>query len=82
VVDEDLILCSHKIDLRDDIKIGNWVGVVIDITNGVAVGDGPGVECSVTYAGKPDVAFGRKSRNSRSEGRCRPAILRRTWFWR
>jgi hypothetical protein len=32
-------------------------GIVLDMTDGVAVWDGPGVECPVVVAGAPTVVF-------------------------
>jgi hypothetical protein len=42
-MDGDLILSSHQVDLGEDGTTEKLVGVVIDITDGVTVGDGSGV---------------------------------------
>jgi hypothetical protein len=56
-MDGDLIICSHQVDLREDGTSEKLVGVVMEMSHGVAVGDGPGVECSVVAAGTPPVVL-------------------------
>jgi hypothetical protein len=80
-MDGALIVCSHQVDVGDDGQ--NLVGVVIDMTDGVAVRDDLGVEFSVVAAMTLTVVFwercvGRKTRNSRSGELPCPAKWRRT----
>jgi hypothetical protein len=53
------------------------VGVVVNMTDGVAVGNGPGVQRSVVAAGTSWVpCVGQMTRNSRSAGPYLPASWR------
>jgi hypothetical protein len=51
------IVCFHQIDLGEEGTTEKLVRVVIDMPVGVAVRDGPGVECSVVAARAPLVAL-------------------------
>jgi hypothetical protein len=56
-MDGDLIVCSHQVDLGEDGTTEKMVGVIMDMTDEVAVEDGPGVECSVAAAETPPVVI-------------------------
>jgi hypothetical protein len=58
----DFVVCSHQVDLGEDGTTKKLVGVIMDMTDGVAVGDGPGVERSVVAAGTPTTALGTMCR--------------------
>jgi hypothetical protein len=57
-MDGDFIVFSRLVDLGEDGTTEKLVGVVMDMTDGIAVGDGPGVECPVVAAGTLRVVFG------------------------
>jgi hypothetical protein len=42
-MDGDLIVSSHQVDLGEYGTTEKVVGAVMDVTDGAAVGDGPGV---------------------------------------
>jgi hypothetical protein len=42
-MDGELVVCSHQVDLGEDGRTEKLVGVVMDMKDWVAVGDGPGV---------------------------------------
>jgi hypothetical protein len=54
-MDGDLILSLHQVDFGEDGKTEKQVGVVVDMTDWVAVGNGSGVQRSVVAAGTPTV---------------------------
>jgi hypothetical protein len=54
-MDGDLILCSHQVSLVEDGTTEKLVGVIMDMTDWVAVRDGSGIECSVVAARTPTV---------------------------
>jgi hypothetical protein len=56
-MDGYMIVSSHQIDLGEG-TTEKLVGAVMDMTEVVALGDGPSVECSVVDAGKPTVVLG------------------------
>jgi hypothetical protein len=59
-MDRDLILCSHPVHLVEDGEdetTGKLVGVIMNMTDGVAVGDDTGVVYSVVAAWTPTVVF-------------------------
>jgi hypothetical protein len=53
----DSVVCSHHVNLGEDETTEKLVGVVVDMADGVAVWDGPGVECPVVAAGASTVVF-------------------------
>jgi hypothetical protein len=50
-MDGDFIVWCHQVDLGEDGTTEKLVGAIMDMTDGVAIGDGPGVECSVVATG-------------------------------
>jgi hypothetical protein len=57
-MDGDFIAYSHQVDLGEDGTTEKLMGVVVDMTYGVAAGDGPGIECSVVAARTRTVVLG------------------------
>jgi hypothetical protein len=55
-MDGDFIVSSHQVDFGDG-RIEKLVGVVMDMTDGVEVGDGTCVQYSVVAAGTPTVVL-------------------------
>jgi hypothetical protein len=53
----NLVVSSHQVDFGKDGTTEKLVGVVEDMTDGVAVGDCPGVQSSVVTAGTPTVVL-------------------------
>jgi hypothetical protein len=51
-------LLSQQVDLGEDGTTEKLVGVIMDMTNGVAVGEGPGVECYIIDAGTFTIVLG------------------------
>lgn len=51
-----------------EVKRGQLYGVIFNTTDGVTVGDGPGVECSVVTAGKRTVHLGHDVQTRRTLG--------------
>jgi hypothetical protein len=51
----NLVVRSHQVDLGEDGRTEKLVRVVMDMTDGVAVGDGPSVLSSVVATGTPTV---------------------------
>jgi hypothetical protein len=56
-MDGDLVVSSHQVDFGEDGTTEMLVGVIMDMPDGVAVGDGTGVEGSVITTGTPLVGF-------------------------
>jgi hypothetical protein len=56
-VDRDLVVCSHQIDIRKDGTAEKLVGVIVDVADGIAIGNGAGVKGSIIAAGAPVVVF-------------------------
>jgi hypothetical protein len=56
-MDGDLIVSSHQVDFEEDGTTEKQMGVVMDMPDGVAVGNGTGVEGSVTATGTPPVVL-------------------------
>jgi hypothetical protein len=56
-MDGDLVVDSHQVDFGEDGATEKLVGVVVDMADGVEVGNGPGVQCSVVAAGTPTVVL-------------------------
>jgi hypothetical protein len=56
-VDRDLVVCSHQIDFRKDGTAEMLVGVVVKVADGIAVGNGAGIEGSIITAGAPAIVF-------------------------
>jgi hypothetical protein len=52
-----LVVSSHQVDFGEDGKTEKLVGVVMDMPDGVAVGNGTGVEGSVIATGTPPVSL-------------------------
>jgi hypothetical protein len=52
-----LIVCCHQIDLGEEGTTERLVGVVMDMTDGVVVRDGLGVESSVVTTGTPTIVL-------------------------
>jgi hypothetical protein len=44
-MDGNLVLCSHQIDLGEEGTAEKLVGVVVEMLDGIAVADGPGIQC-------------------------------------
>jgi hypothetical protein len=55
-MDGDFIVCSHQVDLGEAGTPEDLVRVA-DMINGVAIVDGPDVQCSVAAAGTPPVVL-------------------------
>jgi outer membrane lipoprotein SlyB len=53
----DLVVRSHQIDFRKDGATGKLAGVVVDMVDGIAVGNGPGVQRSVVAAMTPTIVL-------------------------
>jgi hypothetical protein len=56
-MDGDLIVCCQQVAFGEDGTTDKLVGVVMAKTDGIAVGDGPDVECSAIAAGTPTVGL-------------------------
>jgi hypothetical protein len=56
-MDGDLVVSSHQVDFGEDGTTEKLVGVVMDMPDGVAVGNCTGVEGSVIATGTPPVAL-------------------------
>jgi hypothetical protein len=54
-MDGDFVVSSHQVDFGEDGITEKLVGVVMDMPDGVAVGNGTGVEGSVIATGTPPV---------------------------
>jgi hypothetical protein len=57
-VDGSLVVGPHQVDLGEETTTRWLVGVIMYVANGIAVGDGSGVESSIIVAGTPTVALG------------------------
>jgi hypothetical protein len=57
-MDGDLVVSSHQVDFVEDGTTEKLVGVVMDMPDGVAVGNGTGIEGSVIATGTPLVLLG------------------------
>jgi hypothetical protein len=47
----NLVVSPHQVDLREDAKTRELVGIIVNVTDGVAVGNGMGVQRSIVAAG-------------------------------
>jgi hypothetical protein len=56
-IDRNLVVCSDWIDLRENARTRELVGVVMYVSDGVAVGNGSGVQRSIVSAGTPIVVL-------------------------
>jgi hypothetical protein len=56
-MDGNLVVCSHQIAFGEDRTTEKLVRVVVDMTDGIAVGNGACVEPSVVAAGSPTVVI-------------------------
>jgi hypothetical protein len=56
-MDGDLVVSSHQVDFGEDGTTEELVGIVTDMMDGVAVGDGPGVQRSVVAPRTPIVVL-------------------------
>jgi hypothetical protein len=56
-MDGDFVVCSHQVDLGEGGTPEKLVGIIVDMTDGVAVWDRPEVECPVVAARTPTVVF-------------------------
>jgi hypothetical protein len=56
-MDGDLVVSPHQVELGEDGTTEKLEGVVMDMPEGVAVGNGTGVEGSVIATGTPPVVF-------------------------
>jgi hypothetical protein len=56
-MDGDLVVSFHLVDFGEDGTTEKLVGVVMAMTDGLAVGNGTGVEGSVIATGTPSVAL-------------------------
>jgi hypothetical protein len=56
-MDGDLVVISYQVDFGEDGTTEKLVGVVMDMPDGVAVGNGTGVEGSVIATGTPPVVL-------------------------
>jgi hypothetical protein len=70
-MDGDLIVSSHQADFGEDGTTAKLVGVVMDMPDGVAVGNDTGVEGSIISTGPPPVVL-----LGYDVGRRRPGTLR------
>jgi hypothetical protein len=74
----NLVACLHLFDFGEEGTKEELVGVIMNMTKGVAVGDGADIGCSVVTTGTPTVVLfeydvGRRGRSvgivrSRTEG--------------
>jgi hypothetical protein len=55
-MDGDLIACCHQFAFGEEGTTDKLVEVIMNMTDGLVVGDVPDVECSVVIAGTPTVA--------------------------
>jgi hypothetical protein len=53
----ELVVVSHQVDFGKDGGTEKLAGVVVDMADGVAVGNVPGVQRSVVAAGTPSVVL-------------------------
>jgi hypothetical protein len=67
-MDGDLVVSSHQVDFGEDGITEKLVGVVMDMPDGVAVGNGTGVEGSVIATGTPPVVLFGKDVECRRPG--------------
>jgi hypothetical protein len=56
-MDGDLAVSSHQVDFGDDGTTEKLVGIIMDMPEGVAVGNSTGVESSVIATGTPAVVL-------------------------
>jgi hypothetical protein len=56
-MDGNLVVCSHHIDFGEDRTTEKLVRIVVDMTDGIAGGNGACVERSVVAAGSPTVVL-------------------------
>jgi hypothetical protein len=56
-MDGDLVVLSHQVDLGEDEIPEKLMGVIVNMTDGVAVWDCLGIECPVVAARAPTVVF-------------------------
>jgi hypothetical protein len=56
-MDGDLIVRSHQVDLGEDGTPEKLVGVIVDMTDGIAVWDCSGMKCPVVAARAPTILF-------------------------
>jgi hypothetical protein len=56
-MDRYLVVSSHQIDLGEGGTTEKLVGVVMNMTDWIAVRDDPGVECPVIGTGAPTVVL-------------------------
>jgi hypothetical protein len=54
-MDGNLVVSSHHVDFGEDGTTEKLVGVVMDMPDGVAVGNGTGVKGSVIATGTPPI---------------------------
>jgi hypothetical protein len=48
-----VVVCPHQIDLGEEATTREVVGIIVDVTDGIAVGDGSGVKSSIVTAWTP-----------------------------
>jgi hypothetical protein len=82
-----VVVCPHQIDLGEEATTRELVGIIMYVTDGIAVGDGSGVQrCSHRRDANrcPSWAPYVEQRIStfQSGEMCRPATWRRTRLWR
>jgi hypothetical protein len=53
----NLVVSSHQVYLREDATTRELVGIIVNVTDGVAVGNGTGVQRSIVAAGTPTVVL-------------------------
>jgi hypothetical protein len=56
-MDKDLVVSSHQVDFGENETTEKLVGVIMNILDGVAVGNGTGFEGSVIATGTPPIAL-------------------------
>jgi hypothetical protein len=53
----NLIVCPHQIDLGEEATTREVVGIIVDVTDGIAVGDGSSVKRSIVTEWTQTVVF-------------------------
>jgi hypothetical protein len=54
----NLVVCPNQIDLGEEATTREVIGVIVDVTDGISVGNGSGVKSSIGTAWTPTVVLG------------------------
>jgi hypothetical protein len=63
-----LVVSPRQVDLREGVTTRELVGIIVNVTDGVAVGNGTGVQRSIVAAGIPTVVLFRHDMKRRGPG--------------